>query len=151
MRGFLILLSVLLVLEGNEAYEQLHPRERGIVDKAIEKANQEFGKRHHLDYSSIEEANDEKGMLRVLLKPTSCEKITPAVHQGNCEIREKAMPQVSCVACNENMNCFLRKDHVKSREAVLKCLGLNVYRLGGGHFLPQTEENPQKTGCLGCI
>lgn len=61
MRGFLVLLSVLLVLEktqGNETYEQLNPHKRGIVDKAIKRANGEFGNQH-LDYSSI-------------LKPVSC-------------------------------------------------------------------------------
>ncbi|XP_056333542.1 cystatin-like protein [Danio aesculapii] len=135
MRGFLILLSVLLVLEAterNKTYEQLNQEKRGIVDKAIEKANQEFGKRHHLHFSSIVQTNDGKGMLHVLLKPTSCEKITPAVHQENCEIREKAKPQVSCVACNENMNCFLLKDHVKSREAANDC---------SGHFVLSQSRN----------
>ncbi|MFV1174381.1 hypothetical protein QMK93_28640, partial [Klebsiella pneumoniae] len=111
MRGFLILFSVLLVLEGIEAYEQLNAPEKVIVDKAIKKANEELGQHQHLDYSSILQANDGKRMLHVLLKPTSCEKITPAVHQGDCEIRHKAKPQVSCVACHENMNCFLLRDH----------------------------------------
>ncbi|MFV1315600.1 hypothetical protein, partial [Klebsiella pneumoniae] len=122
MRGFLILLSVLLVLEGNEAYEQLNQHEQRIVDKAIEKANEELGKQQHIDYSSILQANDGKRMLHVLLKPTSCEKITPAVHQGNCKIREKAKPQVSCVACHKDMNCFLLRDHEKTTKAINDCL-----------------------------
>ncbi|XP_068070313.1 cystatin-like protein [Danio rerio] len=154
MRGFLILLSVLLVLEAterNKTYEQLNRETRGIVDKAIEKANEELGKQQHLDYSSILQANDGKRMLHVLLKPTSCEKKTPAVHQGNCKIREKAKPQVSCVACHEDINCFFLREHEKSREAVRNCLGLNVYHPGRGNFMSLIGGNAQKTGCLGCV
>ncbi|MFV1304151.1 hypothetical protein, partial [Klebsiella pneumoniae] len=147
-RGFLILLSVLLVLEGIEAYEQLNQHEQRIVDKAIEKANEELGKQQHIDYSSILQANDGKRMLHVLLKPTSCMKKTPADHQGDCKIRDKAKPQVSCVACHKDMNCFLLRDHVKTTEAVRNC---SSYLNGGGQLMTLTGENMQKTGCLGCV
>ncbi|NP_001124144.1 uncharacterized protein isoform X1 [Danio rerio] len=134
MRRFLILLSVLLVLEGNEAYEQLNQHEQRIVDKAIKQANEELGKQQHLDYSSILQANDGKRMLHVLLKPTSCEKKTPADHQGNCEIRHKAKPQVSCVACHEDINCFPLREHVKTTKAINDCL-TSLSQQGGGLVL----------------
>ncbi|NP_001124116.1 uncharacterized protein LOC100170809 precursor [Danio rerio] len=149
MRGFLILLSVLLVLKGNEAYEQLNQHERRIVDKAIKQANEELGKQQHLDYSSILQANNRIGMLHVLLKPTSCEKKTEVVHQGDCEIREKAKPQVSCVACHEEMNCFLLREHEKTTKKINDCFGKNL--ITGGVVLSQSGKHEQKTGCLGCI
>ncbi|XP_067309068.1 cystatin-like protein [Pseudorasbora parva] len=118
MRGLLLLLSALVLLEstdGNQQYDQLSQHDREIIDRAIEKANKEHGHAKHLDFVSIPDVNPYKQMLHVLLKPTSCDKMTKSVHQKDCVIKNKAKPQVYCVECRRSMSCFLLKDTEKMR------------------------------------
>lgn len=55
MRGLLLLLSALLLLEstdGNKEYNQLSQHDTEIIDKAIKLANKKYGPKH-LDFASV--------------------------------------------------------------------------------------------------
>ncbi|XP_067309629.1 cystatin-like protein [Pseudorasbora parva] len=152
MRGLLLLLSALVLLEstdGNQQYDQLSQHDREIIDRAIEKANKEHGQDKHLDFFSIPVANPDKQMLHVLLKPTSCDKMTKSVHQKDCVIKNNARPKVYCVDCRGSMSCFPLKDTKKINEYISKCL--NPYLVGNGHLFQIDSEDQPETGCLGCI
>lgn len=55
MRGSLLLLSALLLLESTDGngYDQLSQSDKKIIDRAIEAANERHGKAKHLDFDSI--------------------------------------------------------------------------------------------------
>ncbi|XP_056095515.1 cystatin-like protein [Rhinichthys klamathensis goyatoka] len=155
MRGLLLLLSALLLLEstdGNKEYHQLSQHDANISDKAIQLANKKYGAKH-LDFAFILEANYEKRMFHVILKSTSCDKTTPSVHRKDCKIQDMARPQVSCVDCRGNMTCSLLKEKEKIKTTISKCLNPpsgGTHQIGGAHTLfAKTEE--EQTGCLGCI
>ncbi|ROL44561.1 Cystatin-like protein [Anabarilius grahami] len=154
MRGSLLLLSALLLLESTDGngYDQLSQHDTNIIDKAIKEANERHGKTKHLDFDSIISSDSDKRMLNVLLKPTTCDRTKPFVHRKNCEIRNEK-PQVSCVECRGNMTCFLLREQEKIKQTVDKCLHptKRSHITGGGTLLSQTAENEQQTGCLGCI
>uniref|UniRef100_A0A8C1JJ03 Uncharacterized protein n=1 Tax=Cyprinus carpio TaxID=7962 RepID=A0A8C1JJ03_CYPCA len=148
MRGLLFLLNALLLLESTKGlmeYDELNDHDRGIVDRAIERANKDFGKTKHLDFYTIV---NRVNMVNVILKSTSCDSKTPSVHRNYCKFHEKA-PQVSCIDCQGSMEpCLLL------RQKDEKCpLSQDVHFTGGGHSLFQKSGNghQQQTGCLGCI
>ncbi|XP_051735138.1 cystatin-like protein isoform X2 [Ctenopharyngodon idella] len=125
MRGSLLLLSALLLLESTDGKKeyQLGQRETNIIiDKAIKEANERHGKAKHLDFASILNSDYDKRMLNVLLKPTTCDKTIPFVHRKDCKIQNKATPQVSCVECRGEMSCFLLREQEKIKQTVSKCL-----------------------------
>ncbi|XP_051735155.1 cystatin-like protein isoform X4 [Ctenopharyngodon idella] len=116
MRGSLLLLSALLLLEstdGNKEYQLGQPETNIIIDKAIKEANERHGKAKHLDFVSILSSDYDKRMLNVLLKPTTCDKTIPFVHRKDCKIQNKATPQVSCVECRGEMSCLLLREQEK--------------------------------------
>ncbi|ROL41592.1 hypothetical protein DPX16_22637 [Anabarilius grahami] len=56
MRDLLLLFSALLLLEstvGDKEYHQLNQYETDIIDRAIEEANERYGRTKHLDFTSI--------------------------------------------------------------------------------------------------
>ncbi|XP_039534169.1 cystatin-like protein isoform X1 [Pimephales promelas] len=153
MRGLLLLLNALLLLEltdGNKEYHQLSQNDARIVDRAIQQANEKFGAKH-LDFASIVNANYEKSMLHVILKSTSCNKMTKSTHQKDCIIQDDAKPQVSCVSCREEMSCSLLKEKEKIKTTVYNCLNGRTHQTGGAHPMLLKTEKEQQTGCLGCI
>ncbi|CAM4591196.1 unnamed protein product [Leuciscus chuanchicus] len=141
MRGLLFLLSALLLLESTDGnkYNQLSQHEKNIIDTAIKLANEKYGKIKHLDLASILEANYDKRMLHVILKPTSCDKRTPSVHREDCEIQDKAIPQISCVDCRGSMSCLRIRGKDKIKETVSACLKRS-HLLGEGHMLTQRRK-----------
>ncbi|KAK7159339.1 hypothetical protein R3I94_005617 [Phoxinus phoxinus] len=152
MRGLLILLSALLLLEstdGNKEYNQLSQHEAGIVDKAIRVANQNYGTKH-IDFASVLGTNPDKKMLHVLLRSTLCDKKTPSVHRKDCVIQDKEKPQVSCVDCDGTMSCLLLKEMDKIKKTLSECSSSH-HLLGAGHTLAQKTDEIIQTGCLGCI
>ncbi|XP_051735209.1 cystatin-like protein [Ctenopharyngodon idella] len=154
MRGSLLLLSALLLLEstdGKKEYHQLGQHDSNIIDKAIKEANDRHGKAKHLDFDSILNSDYDKRMVNVLLKPTTCDKTIPFVHRKDCKIQNKATPQVSCVECRGEMSCFLLREQKKIKQTLSECSSKRSHIAGGGTLLSQTAENEQQTGCLGCI
>ncbi|XP_051735165.1 cystatin-like protein isoform X5 [Ctenopharyngodon idella] len=157
MRGSLLLLSALLLLESTDGKKeyQLGQRETNIIiDKAIKEANERHGKAKHLDFASILNSDYDKRMLNVLLKPTTCDKTIPFVHRKDCKIQNKATPQVSCVECRGEMSCFLLREQEKIKQTVSECLNLpsvNDQHTGAAHPLFRKGEDEQQSGCLGCI
>ncbi|XP_048020458.1 cystatin-like protein [Megalobrama amblycephala] len=134
MRGSLLLLSALLLLESTDGngYDQLSQHDTDIIDRAIKAANERHGKTKHLDFDSII-ANYDKRMLNVLLKPTTCDRTEPFVHRKDCKIRNpKATPQVSCIDCRGEMTCFLLREQEKIKQTVDKCLHLRFHITGDG-------------------
>ncbi|XP_048017714.1 cystatin-like protein [Megalobrama amblycephala] len=121
MRGLLLLINTLLLLESteNKEYDKLNQHEKNIIDKAIEEANERHGKNKHIDFDSILSTNYDKGMINVLLKPTSCDKARLFVHRKDCEIQMKATPQVSCVECHGSMSCFLLREQEKVHQILV--------------------------------
>ncbi|XP_065132642.1 cystatin-like protein [Paramisgurnus dabryanus] len=110
MRGLLWLVGAGLLLgsiDGGDTYEQLDAKTRDIVDKAIIKANEKYGKKYHIDFHSITDSGNFR-LFNVLLKPTSCTK-GQRVHRKECTLQDKLKPWVSCVACGENMACRPQK------------------------------------------
>lgn len=54
MRGLLLLLNALLLLESTDGtYDQLSQYEKYIIDKAIDEANERYGRNKHIDFDSI--------------------------------------------------------------------------------------------------
>ncbi|XP_077087035.1 uncharacterized protein LOC143738851 [Siphateles boraxobius] len=154
MRGLLLLLSALLLLEttdGNEEYNQLSQHDKAIIDKAIKLANENHGKTKHLDFASVLNKNYDKRMLHVILRSTSCDKTTQNIHRKDCKIQDKARPQVSCVDCDGKMSCFLLRETEKIEQALSECLPSRSHLTGAGHSLARKAENEKQTGCLGCI
>ncbi|KAK9979275.1 hypothetical protein ABG768_012713 [Culter alburnus] len=134
MRGSLLLLSALLLLESTDGngYDQLSQHDTDIIDKAIKAANEGHGKTKHLDFDSILTVNYDKRMFNVLLKPTTCDRTEPFVHRKECKIQNKAKPQVSCVDCRGEMTCFLLREQEKIKQTVHKCLHLRSHIAGDG-------------------
>ncbi|KAI2667668.1 Uroporphyrinogen decarboxylase [Labeo rohita] len=157
MRGLLFLLSALFLLEstkgnGKMEYDKLNEHERKIVDRAIEQANKDHRIGKHLDYYKIDQKGD---AVIVTLKPTSCNSTTPSVHQKDCKTEDKRR-QFSCIDCKGKMEpCLLRRQVEEIQNRVNKCLNppsVKSHRPGESHMLFQKGENePQLTGCLGCI
>ncbi|XP_067309628.1 cystatin-like protein [Pseudorasbora parva] len=155
MRGLLLLLSALVLLEstdGNQQYDQLSQHDREIIDRAIEKANKEHGHAKHLDFVSIPDVNPDKQMLHVLLKPTSCDKMTKSVHQKDCVIQNNK-PQVYCVECRRSMSCFPLKYTEKIKQTISECLNPSsgTHHAGATTLFSHKSEDHPRTGCLGCI
>uniref|UniRef100_A0A8C1ZR90 Uncharacterized protein n=1 Tax=Cyprinus carpio TaxID=7962 RepID=A0A8C1ZR90_CYPCA len=142
MRGLLFLLNALLLLESTKGlkYDELNDHDRGIVDRAIERANKDYGNGKHLDfYTIINRVN----MVNVILRSTSCDSKTPSVHQKDCKLHEKP-PQVSCIDCKGIMKpCLLlrQKDEVNH---------ILLYQ-SMGTYTSCIHRTPQQTGCIGCI
>uniref|UniRef100_A0A8C1ZRB2 Cystatin domain-containing protein n=1 Tax=Cyprinus carpio TaxID=7962 RepID=A0A8C1ZRB2_CYPCA len=122
MRGLLFLLNALLLLESTKGlkYDELNDHDRGIVDRAIERANKDYGNGKHLDFYTIINRLLHIDlvailyMVNVILRSTSCDSKTPSVHQKDCKLHEKP-PQVSCIDCKGIMKpCLLlrQKDEV---------------------------------------
>ncbi|XP_048020479.1 cystatin-like protein [Megalobrama amblycephala] len=156
MRGSLLLLSALLLLESTDGngYDQLSQHDTDIIDRAIKAANERHGKTKHLDFDSILRVDYDKRMLNVLLKPTTCDRTEPFVHRKDCKIRNpKATPQVSCIDCRGEMTCFLLIEDKKIKQNVSNCLNppKRSHIAGSVNLLAQTAEDEQQTGCLGCI
>ncbi|KAK9979273.1 hypothetical protein ABG768_012711 [Culter alburnus] len=155
MRGSLLLLSALLLLESTDGngYDQLGQHDTDIIDRAIKAANERHGKTKHLDFDSILRVDSAKRMLNVLLKPTICDRTEPFVHRKDCKIQNKATPQVSCIDCRGEMTCFLLREQEKIKQTVDKCLNppKRSHIAGSVNLLAQTAEDEQQTGCLGCI
>ncbi|KAK9979272.1 hypothetical protein ABG768_012710 [Culter alburnus] len=158
MRGSLLLLSALLLLESTDGngYDQLSQQDKKIIDKAIQKANEGHGKTKHLDFDSILKVDSAKRMLNVLLKPTSCDRTEPFVHRKDCKIQNEK-PQVSCIDCRGVMTCFLLREQEKIKQTVSNCLNPPTHIHGAAHPMSrktgkeEQTENYQQTGCLGCI
>ncbi|XP_043114831.1 cystatin-like protein [Puntigrus tetrazona] len=155
MRGMLFLFSVLFLLEltKGQKYEDLNERERGIVDEAIKKANDVYGKDKHLDFYTIIQRT--KSVMNVILRPTSCAKKTPSVHREECKIHNKA-PQVSCIHCNGSMKpCLLLRQKEEIKIRLNECQNpplVNGHIPGASHVLYQKrEKNQQEIGCSGCV
>ncbi|XP_051985061.1 uncharacterized protein si:dkeyp-73d8.6 [Xyrauchen texanus] len=153
MEGLLVLLGAVLLLgstEGNKNYDELHTSRKGIVDKAIELANNVSGHRKHIDFDSILNS-DNNGMVHVLLKPTSCDK-KEYVHRRECKTND-LKPWMSCVACSNTMDCVRLRER-KPVQCTSQKAG-NPVLTGGTHSLflqGTTERDPEQlTGCLGCI
>ncbi|KAK9961826.1 hypothetical protein ABG768_007226 [Culter alburnus] len=124
MRGLLLLLNALLLLEstdGNEEYDKLSQHEKNIIDRAIKAVNERYGRNKHIDFDSILITDSKKRMINVLLKPTSCDKTRPFVHRKDCEIQNQT-PQVSCVECRGSMSCFSLREQEKIKQTVSECL-----------------------------
>ncbi|XP_067219949.1 cystatin-like protein [Chanodichthys erythropterus] len=139
MRGSLLLLSALLLLESTDGngYDQLSQQDTNIIDKAIKEANERHGKTKHLDFDSIIAVNNDKRMLNVLLKPTTCVRTEPFVHRKECKIQNKSTPQVSCIDCRGVMTCFSLREQEKIKQTVSECLNLrsHIARDGTGILL----------------
>ncbi|XP_043114843.1 cystatin-like protein [Puntigrus tetrazona] len=154
MRGMLFLFSVLFLLEltKGQKYEDLNELERGIVDEAIKKANEDYGKDKHLDFYTIEKTT--KSVVNVILRPTLCAKKTPSVHREECKIHNKA-PQVSCIHCNGSMKpCLLLRQKEEIEKKMNECQSsqsVNKHYHGSANIMFQTGDGQQLTGCLGCI
>ncbi|XP_048067350.1 cystatin-like protein [Megalobrama amblycephala] len=158
MRGLLLLFSALLLLEstvGDKEYHQLSQYETYIIDRAIEEANERYGRTKHLDFASIKSANYDKRMLNVLLKPTSCKKTKVFVHRKDCKIQDEARPRVSCVACRGKMSCLPLREKTKIEQTIFECLRHRHY-IGENHPVSllagneQETENYQQPECLEC-
>ncbi|XP_073714281.1 cystatin-like protein [Misgurnus anguillicaudatus] len=163
MRGLLWLVGAGLLLgsiDGGDTYEQLDDTTRNIVDKAIIKANEKYGKKHHIDFHSIIYVvsytslyfsdYDNSRLFHVLLKPTSCGK-GPRVHRKECTLENNLKPWVSCVACGENMACRPFRNQEKINELIKKCGSEfhTPYQHGGGHIMSDTMDE-KNYGCLEC-
>ncbi|XDV32785.1 hypothetical protein PO909_003508, partial [Leuciscus waleckii] len=152
MRGLLLLLNALVLLEsteGHREYDQLSQHEKDIIDKAIQLANEKYGKSKHIDIAFILEANYDRRMLHVILKPTSCDKTTPSVHREDCKIQDKAIPQVSCVDCRGSMSCLLLRETSKIKQTVSECLKRN--HLGEGHLLDGGYKDVREMTCVNTL
>ncbi|XP_056598738.1 cystatin-like protein [Triplophysa dalaica] len=159
MRGLLWVLSAVLLLGSTDGgknygdrmiYEEQHENIRGILDKAIKKANEDYG-RKHIDFFSIYSEDYSKQMVHVLLTSTTCDK-TIIGHRKDCEVLKLNKPSVSCVACRDEINCALLRETGKINNNIYKCkAGASSYHTGAGHVLFQKEDNEQEYGCLGCV
>nr|XP_055057837.1 cystatin-like protein isoform X1 [Misgurnus anguillicaudatus] len=152
MRGLLWLVGAVLLLgsiDGGDTYEQLDDDTRDIVDQAINKANEKYGKKYHIDFHSVIYVDKSK-LFHVLLKPTSCAK-GPRVHRKECTLENNLKPWVSCVACGENMACRPFRNQEKINELIKKCGSEfhTPYQHGGGHIMSDTMDE-KNYGCLGC-
>lgn len=157
MRGLLWFLSAVLLLgspNGGKAsvdrmnYEELHENIRGIVNKAIMQANNNYGKKH-IDFHSILADDNSKQTVQVLLTSTPCDK-ADGVHRKDCEVSLDKRPLVSCFACGDEMNCARLAEQEKIQTYKENCVR---YVPGSGHILALkgATENEQDFGCLGCI
>ncbi|XP_026143766.1 cystatin-like protein [Carassius auratus] len=150
MRGVLFLLNALILLESTKGttYDDLDDHARNIVNKAIEKANKDYGKGKHLDFHII--ANRNNNMVNVILRPTSCDKKTPSVHRKDCTLQNTA-PQVSCIDCEGTMKqCLLLRKTDEIQKRMKECPP--KYNPGAGHIMFQISGNKQpQTGCVGCV
>nr|XP_055057838.1 uncharacterized protein LOC129442052 isoform X2 [Misgurnus anguillicaudatus] len=120
MRGLLWLVGAVLLLgsiDGGDTYEQLDDDTRDIVDQAINKANEKYGKKYHIDFHSVIYVpwvscvacgenmacrpfrNQEK--INELIKKCGSEFHTPYQHGGG-HIMSDTMDEKNygCLGCN---------------------------------------------------
>nr|XP_055057846.1 cystatin-like protein [Misgurnus anguillicaudatus] len=154
MRGLLWLVGAVLLLgsiDGGDTYEQLDDDVKKIVDKAIIKANEKYGKKYHIDFHSIK-CSDNSRLFHVQLKPTSCGK-GPRVHRKECTLQDDPKPWVSCVACGVNIACEPVRNQKKINELIKKCGSecKTATYLAGAANLGFLKQKGKEFGCLGCI
>ncbi|KAA0719335.1 hypothetical protein E1301_Tti006575 [Triplophysa tibetana] len=162
MKGLLWVISAVLLLGSTDGgknygdrmiYEEQHENIRETINKAIKKANEDYGKKH-IDFYSILSEDYSKQMVHVLLTSTTCDKATIG-HRKDCEVSKGNRPLVSCVSCRREMNCAQLREKGKIHDNLKKCrAGASSYYHGSGHPMLQrgsTGDDEKEYGCLGCV
>ncbi|KAA0719336.1 hypothetical protein E1301_Tti006574 [Triplophysa tibetana] len=158
MKGLLWVISAVLLLGSTDGgknygdrmiYEEQHENITEILDKAIKKANEDYG-RKHIDFYSILSEDHSNKIVEVLLTSTTCDK-TIIGHRKDCEVSKLNKPSVSCVACRHEINCAQLRDKRKKEGNLNKCKAGASPPLPGDQHILFLKENKQEYGCLGCV
>ncbi|KAL7876334.1 hypothetical protein AOLI_G00112970 [Acnodon oligacanthus] len=167
----LLLLSVVTLLvsaQGWDNYQSLSESIRKHIDKALDKANANFGSHYHVAYESLlsnPKITADDFYVNVRLMVTTCKKERQKGygHRVECVKQKSKTPWINCVVCKpkngeELIDCAIQKD-VKDRKHIRSScptpLDLNPslpYRQGGASIMSQTggDDGPQ-IGCPGCV
>ncbi|KAF4081647.1 hypothetical protein AMELA_G00163480 [Ameiurus melas] len=143
-----LLLAALILLVSSQTsnnYRSLPGVVTKHVDKALKKANEDFGAGHHVAFDSLigtPVTRESTLNINVLLKVTTCKKASKDAyeHRDDCNDRKEKTPFIDCLVCktkdgNELIDCA-RKIDVSSRTGIRgKCI---VHLTGGSTILTIT-------------
>ncbi|XP_037401574.1 cystatin-like protein [Pygocentrus nattereri] len=161
----LLLLSAVTLLvsaQGWENYQSLSESIRIHIDKALDKANENFTN-HYVAYESLlsePKITADDFYVNVRLMVTTCKKDKEKGygHRVECVTQKPKTPRINCLVCKkkngeELIDCVRQKD-AKSRERIRSSCPTppRSYRHGGGSIMSQTggDDGPQ-SGCPGCV
>ncbi|XP_060774858.1 cystatin-like protein [Neoarius graeffei] len=100
----LLLAALILLVSAQNGYRNLHYEEQKYVDKALEKANQDFGGNYHIAFQSFKDTpNTMKSNFYVNahLIVTPCKKASPNAyeHRDDCVTQKPNTPIIDCLVC----------------------------------------------------
>ncbi|XP_017326944.2 cystatin-like protein [Ictalurus punctatus] len=159
-----LLLAALILLvsaQTSDNYRSLNGLVRKHVDKALKKANQDFGTGYHIAFHSlITTPMTRESILNVnvLLKVTTCKKTSNDAyeHRDECNEQKEKTPVIDCLVCktndgNELVDCAKKIDvsNQKHTEIRGKCID---HLTGGSDILTRlSEDNKKQSRCLECV
>ncbi|XP_060778881.1 cystatin-like protein [Neoarius graeffei] len=100
----LLLAALILLVSAQNGYRNLPYVQQKYVDKALEKANQDFGGNSHIAYQSLEgipNTEESNFYVNARLIVTPCKKASPNAyeHRDDCVTRKPNTPIIDCLVC----------------------------------------------------
>ncbi|XP_053483987.1 cystatin-like protein [Ictalurus furcatus] len=153
-----LLLAALILLvsaQTSDNYRSLNGLVTKHVDKALKKANQDFGAGYHIAFHSLISTPVTRESIlnvNVLLKVTTCKKASNDAyeHRDECNEQKEKTPVIDCLVCktndgNELVDCAKKIDVINQQRTKIrgKCIG---HHIGGSDILSVkllSENNEQ--------
>ncbi|KAF4089718.1 hypothetical protein AMELA_G00069880 [Ameiurus melas] len=155
-----LLLAALILLvsaQTSNNYRSLSGVVTKHVDKALKKANQDFGAGHHIAFHSLIDTpvtRESYLKVNVLLMVTTCKKASKDAygHRDECNKQKEKTPMIDCLVCktnngNELVDCA-RKIDVSSQKRTEfrgKCINHHTGEFSIFARLPFSGDNEKQS------
>ncbi|XP_046708614.1 cystatin-like protein [Silurus meridionalis] len=147
-------LTLLVSAQTFDNYRSLPDELRTHIDKALKKANENFGLGFHVAFLLIKKPVklDQKLYVNVLLQATTCKKTSDNAyeHRDECSTRQNNAPKIDCVVCKthdgeELVDCA--RAFQVSKVTRNKCA---INYLSGKNTAFRKSDD-KEIGCIGCL
>ncbi|XP_046706682.1 cystatin-like protein [Silurus meridionalis] len=162
MLKVLVLAALILLVSAQtfNNYNSLPDVLKRHIDKMLMKANQDFGRGHHIVFDSIISkpmTRQSNLYVNVLLKVTTCIKTSKNAyeHRDECDTRKDNTPLIDCLVCKtynekELVDCGRKINVSKGKRSEIRN-SCRPYRTGASNLMALKSEDKRKIECLGCI